>query len=370
MKFPRFKWYLPLVLAFFAFMAFRVERLLFAAPPTKPKANDIAKAANDLAPVAGVHDERDAPPPAAANMSGNGVIEPKTAETTVAAGVPGRIASVAAIEGKPVNVGDVLVELDNTVEKAALAAASADVDAAKASLARAVRGSRAEDVKAAMADAETARARAELSKSVAERLGKVAAGGGATVDEVDRATRQAAADQAAARAADARSAGVVAGSRREDIALARAQLLAAEARRDQANAVVERLIVRSPIAGTVLQVKVRAGEYYQPGSTALVVLGDTSVIHARMDVDERDIGKVSIGATATVRANAYPGVDFTGKVIEIGRRMGRKNVRTDDPTERNDTKILEVVIAIDNPTGLVIGQRVTCYVNGHQPMAK
>jgi HlyD family secretion protein len=63
-----------------------------------------------------------------------------------------------------------------------------------------------------------------------------------------------------------------------------------------------------------------------------------------------------------VRADAYPGKDFHGKVRELGRRMGRKNVRSDDPAERNDTKILEVVLALDDPRGLVVGQRVTCYV--------
>jgi HlyD family secretion protein len=37
-----------------------------------------------------------------------------------------------------------------------------------------------------------------------------------------------------------------------------------------------------------------------------------------------------------------------GKVVEVARRMGRKNVRTDDPTERIDTKILEVVLELDD----------------------
>ena len=53
---------------------------------------------------------------------------------------------------------------------------------------------------------------------------------------------------------------------------------------------------------------------------------------------------------------------FETAVEEIGRRMGRKNVRTDDPVERNDTKILEVVLSVEDPTGLVVGQRVVCYV--------
>ncbi|HEX4473944.1 MAG TPA: hypothetical protein VH142_02635 [Polyangiaceae bacterium] len=42
--------------------------------------------------------------------------------------------------------------------------------------------------------------------------------------------------------------------------------------------------------------------------------------------------------------------------------MGRKNVRTDDPVERNDTKILEVVVALDPTERLVVGQRVMGYI--------
>ena len=120
--------------------------------------------------------------------------------------------------------------------------------------------------------------------------------------------------------------------------------------------------MRAPIAGEVLQVKYRAGEYYQPGADPLVVLGDTRALRVRMDVDERDVARVAVGDVATLRVSAMPRKDFTGKVVELGRRMGRKNVRTDDPAERNDTKILEVVIAVDAPAGLVVGQRVVCYL--------
>ncbi len=82
-----------------------------------------------------------------------------------------------------------------------------------------------------------------------------------------------------------------------------------------------------------------------------------------MDVDERDIGRVKLGQAAYAVADAWQGVRFPGKVTEIGRRMGRKNVRTDDPTERIDTKILEVVIDLDEPGRLVTGLRVTSYID-------
>jgi HlyD family secretion protein len=155
---------------------------------------------------------------------------------------------------------------------------------------------------------------------------------------------------------------VVAGSRREDVQLARAQLAAAEARRAQAQAALERLTVRAPLAATVLQVKYRAGEYYQPGGEPLVVLGDLSALRIRMDVDERDLAKVAVGQAATLRVSAEPDRRYQGRVVEVGLRMGRKNLRTDDPVERNDAKVLEVVIAVEAPAGLVVGQRVVCYL--------
>jgi len=49
-------------------------------------------------------------------------------------------------------------------------------------------------------------------------------------------------------------------------------------------------------------------------------------------------------------------------VVEVGERMGRKNVRTDDPVERNDTKILEVVALLDFTRDLVVGQQAMGYI--------
>ena len=363
----RFRWSHPATLALIFVMTFSVQRLLRAEPPTAPAPKDFAAAGRVEPAPRGTSDEREAPPPASTLATGYGIIEPVHPETRVAAPLPSRILELRVAEGQHVAVGDPLVVLDNAAETAALAAAVADVAGAKAQLERTARGSRSEEIQAALGDAETAKARAALSQGIADRLQSVAAAGATTVDELDRAKRQADADAASARAAEARRASILAGSRREDVELARAQLAAAQARRDQAQAVLDRLTVRAPIAGEILQSKYRAGEYYQPGGDPLITLGDTSHLTARMDVDERDVGKVVVGATVVVRADAYPGQDFAGTVRELGRRMGRKNVRSDDPAQRNDTKILEVVIGLDAPTGLIVGQRVTCYVVGGAP---
>jgi multidrug resistance efflux pump len=110
-------------------------------------------------------------------------------------------------------------------------------------------------------------------------------------------------------------------------------------------------------------VKLRTGELYTPGSGPIVVLGDTKKLQVRMDVDERDVAAVKLGANAIVKADALGTKEIHGHVTELGRRMGRKNVRSDDPVERVDTKILEVVVELENADGLVPGLRVVSYVD-------
>jgi HlyD family secretion protein len=199
---------------------------------------------------------------------------------------------------------------------------------------------------------------------VLARLEAAARGGGVTADELDRARRTADADRLTSLTAQARQRAGQSG-RREDVLVAQAQLMAASARRDQARASLERMRIVAPIDGEILEVHYRVGEYVMPGGQGaepLVVMGDTRTLHARVDVDERDVGRIAEGARTLVTVDAFPDRRFEGRVVQIARRMGRKNVRTDEPTERIDTKILEVVVQLDDASVLYVGQRVMAYI--------
>ena len=271
-------------------------------------------------------------------------------------------------ERETVAVGSPLVELESATERAALDAAEAEVAVQTASLVRTTHGLRPEDVEALIEEAGAAKARADNSAEILARDEKLAESGAVTHDELDRARRQAEADERTFKAADARRLSGINGGRREDVTVAQAQVRAAIAHRDEAKAGLERLTICAPIDGTILQLKYRVGEYYNPASPTgvavepLVVLGDLRAIRVRMDVDERDIARVKLGARGFVTLSAFPGRRFPSEVVEVGARMGRKNVRTDDPVERLDVKILEVVLQIDQPEGLVPGIRVTGYI--------
>lgn len=137
----------------------------------------------------------------------------------------------------------------------------------------------------------------------------------------------------------------------------------AEARVRAAEANLEKTIVRSPITGVVLRKRLKDGESVAPeNSTGIVSLADVSALRVRVDLDETDVAKVSAGQNAFVTADAYGERKFYGKVVRVGQILGRKNFRTGRPTEKIDTKILEVLIELAPGQKLPLGLRVDTFI--------
>jgi hypothetical protein len=84
-------------------------------------------------------------------------------------------------------------------------------------------------------------------------------------------------------------------------------------------------------------------------------MADDSVLRVRLDVDEADVSKLKVGQRAYVTAEAYGAHRFWGRVVRVGRILGRKNIRTDEPSEHIDTKILETLVERDS------GERLPCW---------
>ncbi|WP_373048565.1 HlyD family secretion protein [Vulgatibacter sp.] len=306
--------------------------------------------------------------PLAGHVGAPGVVEPRDREAALAFHVPGIVAAVHVEEGAWIEAGTPIVALRDESEKAQVAAAEAELASAQAVLRKLRSGARREDVRAARAEADAAKARAKLSGEVHARTERLVAEGAATQEALDSAAAQARADERTAAALEARWEALADGSRPEDVAAARAAVALAEAHLAQARANLERLVLRAPTAGEVLQVLVQVGEYVNPAAGPAVTFGDTSALRVRLDVDERDVARVRSGQPATIVADAWE-ERFAGRVVEIGRRMGRKNVRTDEPTERLDTKILEVLVELDGRPPLPQGLRVTGYVGASESAA-
>ena len=154
-------------------------------------------------------------------------------------------------------------------------------------------------------------------------------------------------------------------ARLEDQAIARADLQLAQAQLQEAQARYDKTLIKSPIDGTVLRKHHRSGESVSNSSTVpdpILTIGDKQVLRVRMDVDETDVDRVHLGQKAYVTADAYGKQKFWGKVVRVGEQLGPKNVRTDEPTEKVDKKILETLIELDGHSQLPDGLRVDTYL--------
>ncbi|MFO1498252.1 MAG: efflux RND transporter periplasmic adaptor subunit [Verrucomicrobiota bacterium] len=154
-------------------------------------------------------------------------------------------------------------------------------------------------------------------------------------------------------------------TKENDVAVALAQLEAAQAQVTQNQLRLERLTVRAPRAGTVLQVNVRPGEYASATpKTAALVLGDVGHLQIRADVDEQNASRLQSGqnATAYLKGDTTRPIELT--FVRIEPFVVPKVSLTGASTERVDTRVLQVIYSFERPQNqpVYVGQQVDLFV--------
>jgi HlyD family secretion protein len=251
-----------------------------------------------------------------ATVTASGNIRPRRM-VDISADVMGRIVELTVREGDPVERGDVLLRIDPTQYEAALSRSRAGLSQSRAN--------------AAQSQANYLQAQREL-----DRLTGIVARDSALI------SRQ--------QVEDAQTA----------VEVQRALNEAAEFGVEQAQAAVEeaedqleKTIIRAPMSGIVTRLSVEEGEMAvigtmnNPGSLLLTV-SDLSVVEAVMQIDETNVPEISLGDSAVVELDAFPGETFTGRVTEIGNSaiVPPSQVAGTGQTAAID---FEVVITLDAP---------------------
>ena len=101
-----------------------------------------------------------------------------------------------------------------------------------------------------------------------------------------------------------------------------------------------------------------------PPSQALVVLGNVTQLHVRVDVDEYDIPRFIAEAPARATLKGQPDGFFPLRFVRVEPYVVPKKSLTGDNTERVDTRVLQVIYAID--TGgrrLFVGQQLDVFID-------
>lgn len=196
--------------------------------------------------------------------------------------VEGMVSKLHFTAHQRVKAGDLLVQLDDSSFKTALAAAEATLNEAGSAL-------------------EEAKANADLAATDlnrAEHLASTNAGSRQSLDDARIAVRQATAriDEAQAR-----------------IALATAQ-------RDQAKLNLEHTTIRAPFDGQVGEPAVQPGTFVRTGAQLVMLV--PKELHVTANFKETQISRMKVGQHATLRFDSLPGAKYIGTLSSLSPGTG------------------------------------------------
>ncbi len=291
----------------------------------------------------------------------------QTGLTMVSSNVSGRVVEVAVHENEAVRAGQVLFRIDPVTYQSG-------VDEAQAQLAGAVAdaGATRADYTASQAEITRARTQLEFARREAARQGSLAAEGISSQAQLDQARLAVRMAQEAITAAQARAASVAAkmpgGSASAQPAAQRASAALRRAR-----TALDDTVVRAAQDGIVTKVnELQVGSYVTAAKPLFVLAGRTYWIEANFK--ENQLRYMRLGQPATVKIDAFPDEELTGRVTSFSPGTGNAfSVLPAENATGNWVKVtqrLPVMIALDRvPAGLPLHAGLSADVSvdtGHE----
>lgn len=298
------------LIAAIAFIAFGLPNRDLSEPDERP-----ARATGELA---------NAP-----RVAGAGVVEPSSEIIDVGTALSGLVSQLDVTPGQRVAKGEPLFTVDTRSIRASLNEAQASANEARASI----------------ADARSSLATAERQLALYRGIDDPAAVSRA---EVIRAEGEA--DMA-----------------RQRLKLAQARLQAAQARVGSARTELGRATVRAPIAGEILAVNIREGEYLSTmggQSQPFIQMGETQPLHVRIDVDEDEAARIKRGAEAFVSPRGAAETQVKASFVRAEPLVVPKRSLTNSAQERVDVRVLQLIYALpgDARENFNVGQQVDAFI--------
>jgi multidrug resistance efflux pump len=305
--------------------------------------------------------------PFAHAVAGSGVVEAQTENISLGAALPGLVLEVfvpSSSVGKYVQANTPLYRIDDRHLKAQLAVADAELASARARLRRLEQQPRPEELPPSLAKVKAATAKSIRLQDDYERAKRLF--GTAAIAREEYVMRQLTYEAAAQEQAQAQAEYdlLKAGAWKPDLAIAEAAVKEAQARVEQLKTEIGRAVVVAPVDGVVLQVNVRPGERISELDTRpLMVLGDIRTFHVRVDVDERDISRFRPGAKAAAFPRGETSRELGLRFVRIEPLAIAKKALTGENTERVDTRVLQVIYAIEpGQPKVYVGQQLDVFI--------
>jgi HlyD family secretion protein len=295
-------------------------------------------------------------------ITASGRIEPKDGVITIAAPtLDASVPIVAALHVRPgdwVHSGQMLATLSqHAVLEASLKAAERHVQISEAKLTALQAGGKRDDLNALRADVQSEEAQLAHVSSETQRAQQLREQRLISQSDLEAQQAKLAIVERTLDAKRAKLSGL-SSVRPADVAVATAELAAANAAVDEVRAKLENSIVRAPSDGRVLEVHAYPGQHVGP--QGVLAFGRTTEMFVDAEVMEADLNRAQVGQKVQITAEILPR-PTTGVVEEIGYLVGTREVFNTDPTAFADSRIVHVKIRADEPQLLerFINARVT-----------
>ena len=265
-----------------------------------------------------------------ARVAATGLVEPASEIIDIGSALSGLVTDLRVEPGDRVEKGQPLFTVDDRAVRAQLSEAQAAI----------------REARAAIVEAEATRATARQQLDLYRDLSDPAAVSRAEIiraeGEVEAATSR--------------------------LALARARLDSARARAESTRTELGRLTVRAPIAGKILAVNVRPGEYVSTSggnAPAFIQMGQTDPLHVRVDVDENEALRVELGEAALISPRGAAQMQVRAQFVRAEPQVVPKRQLTNSAAERVDVRVLQLIYALPNSNeaeAFRVGQQVDAFI--------
>jgi HlyD family secretion protein len=249
----------------------------------------------------------------------------------LASKVVGRVAWIGVERGDRVRKDQVIVRLEDDEYRAQLQQGKGQLASLEARLEELMHGSRPEEIAAALANLEEARADLVNARTNLDRTRQLVS---------EKVLSQQALDDAKARA-DAQAARVLSlektyelvriGPRQEVIQQVRGQIEQARGAVAYYETQLTNTVIRAPVTGTILERNVEVGEFVttsfvgERGAKGYVVsLADLNDLQVELDINQNDFARLGPRQRAVVTTDAYPDRKYDGVIEEISPEANRQ----------------------------------------------
>lgn len=267
-------------------------------------------------------------------------------ESVVSFKVQGRVMELPVQEGQYVKQGDLLARLDDDDYRQQVSVDEATISMRKAELELSVAGSRVQEIQVAKQTLIDARADLELKRAEFRRRQELLAEQGVSDEDIDRAASQLKRAQATYERAKQTHDQVVEGTRKEEIAVRRANLQSAREALQMSRLKLNYTVLSAPVSGVVLVRQAELGEVVSAG-TPVVTIADVEHLWMRGYLNETDLGRVKWGQSATIHTDTFSDKTYQGRVSFISSQAEFTPKSVETHKERV-TLVYRIKIDLDN----------------------